>query len=163
MAITRVTWTDDSGAGTDGTILNNANLDSIYDSIEDTWAAQSYVPTWGNTGTANTLTNATITGSYFYVGKKVHFIASVTFGAATAVGDGQQTITVPVALSTLGAIQCIYTNTGTASYLGTAVNTSSTVLALYTNASPITNVTASVPFAFGNTDVLVVKGWYFAS
>lgn len=34
MPISRVTWTDDSGGGTDGTIINNAQLQAIYDSIE---------------------------------------------------------------------------------------------------------------------------------
>lgn len=34
MPISRVTWTDDSGSGTDGTIINNAQLQAIYNSIE---------------------------------------------------------------------------------------------------------------------------------
>ena len=33
--IVRTTWTDDSGGGTDGTVLNNAELQLIYDEIDD--------------------------------------------------------------------------------------------------------------------------------
>jgi hypothetical protein len=33
--VTRFTWTDDSGAGLDGTILNNAQLQAIFDAIDD--------------------------------------------------------------------------------------------------------------------------------
>lgn len=35
MAITRTAWTDDSGGGTDGTIINNAEKTTIYDQIDD--------------------------------------------------------------------------------------------------------------------------------
>ncbi len=35
MAIPRTAWTDDSGAGTDGTILNNAEKVLLYDQMDD--------------------------------------------------------------------------------------------------------------------------------
>lgn len=41
MSITRIVDTDDSGSGTDGTVRTNAWLQSIYDSIELTWAWNS--------------------------------------------------------------------------------------------------------------------------
>lgn len=34
MSITRRTWTDDDGSGTTGTILNNAELQRLYDDID---------------------------------------------------------------------------------------------------------------------------------
>lgn len=38
MSVTRRTWTDDSGAGTDGTILNNAELQRVYDDVDARWS-----------------------------------------------------------------------------------------------------------------------------
>lgn len=35
MAITRTAWTDDSGAGTDGTIINNSEKTTLYNQIDD--------------------------------------------------------------------------------------------------------------------------------
>lgn len=51
MAITKRTWTDDSGGGTDGTILNNAELQNLYSDIDARWSRA----TISSTGTQNNL------------------------------------------------------------------------------------------------------------
>lgn len=38
MSLTRTAWTDDSGSGTDGTILNNAEKTALYDQIDARWS-----------------------------------------------------------------------------------------------------------------------------
>lgn len=38
MSITRTAWTDDSGAGTDGTIINNAAKTTLYDELDARWS-----------------------------------------------------------------------------------------------------------------------------
>lgn len=47
MSLTRTAWTDDSGLGTDGTILNNAEKTVLYDQIDARWS----VVTQATTGT----------------------------------------------------------------------------------------------------------------
>lgn len=160
MTIPRVTVTDDDGSGTTGTVGNNAWLDSVYDSIEDDWARDTYTPTWGNTGTANSIGNGSILGRYFKVGDMVHFVVVITFGSTTTVGNGTQTVTLPTSAATLGSVTAQYTDTGSASYSGRVSGISATTLALQYSASPMANVTATAPFTFGNTDIIVVAGWY---
>lgn len=38
MSITRTAWTDDSGSGLDGTIINNAEKTALYDQIDGRWS-----------------------------------------------------------------------------------------------------------------------------
>jgi hypothetical protein len=55
----------------------------------------SYTPTWGNTGTANTIGASTVSGKYTLIGKtciaKIFFV----FGAGSAVGSGVHTFSLP--------------------------------------------------------------------
>lgn len=164
MAITRTTLTDDSGDNLTGTIWNNARLQAVFDAIETNWVTDAYTPTWGNTGTPNTTTDATITGSYFKIGKLCFFQIALTWGAATASGNGAWTFTLPLTANAFGAnsnIEALYVNTGTASYRGTALALSTTSIQAVTNASPVATVTSTSPFTWGNTDVLYITGWYF--
>lgn len=44
--ITRTSWTDDDGSGTTGTIINNAQLQAVYDAIDQLFSgAGSYTTT----------------------------------------------------------------------------------------------------------------------
>ena len=47
MPLTRRTWTDDDGSGTTGTILNNAELQRIYDDVDPLSPATSTITTTG--------------------------------------------------------------------------------------------------------------------
>ncbi len=49
MSITRRTWTDDDGSGTTGTILDNAELQRVYDDVDARWSIYSTT----STGTQN--------------------------------------------------------------------------------------------------------------
>ena len=54
---------------------------------------QSYTPTWGSTGTAPSLGNGTLTGSYQQFGKLVYFRAVLTLGSTSTIGTGQYHLT----------------------------------------------------------------------
>lgn len=164
MAITRTTLTDDSGDNLSGTIWNNARLQAVFDAIETNWVTDSYTPTWGNTGTANTTTGSTITGEYFRIGDMCFFHISLTWGSGTASGNGTWTFTLPLTANTFGLygnVEALYVDGGAAFYRGTALTSSTTVIQMYTNASPMATVTATSPFTWTNGDSLYITGWYF--
>lgn len=127
----------------------------------------AFTPTWGNTGTANTTTNATIAGEYIRCGKLVFFSMRVIWGAATASGSGAWTLTLPTASATYGMYgngEAIYVDSSAGqAYRGTIFPSSTTVAALYTNASPVVTVTATSPFTWATGDSLFVTGTYFAA
>lgn len=100
MAITRVVWTDDSGGGTDGTILNNANLVTIYDSIELTWAWTSVTHSDANFKGDNVDANWVVasgdqsTFKYMRIGK--HLTISLTLINTTVANTpGTLQVTIP--------------------------------------------------------------------
>ena len=81
-----------------------AMVAALYNQIEafvNISAPASYTPTWGNTGTANTLGAGTIVGSFQQIGKRVYFTIVLTWGAGTASGSGVWMFTIHVA-STAG-------------------------------------------------------------
>jgi hypothetical protein len=159
--------TDDDGTGTVGTVLDAAYWAAHYNSIENTFAlSTSFTPTWGNTGTANTLGNGSLAGSYFQIGKIVHFRMSFTWGSSTASGNGSWTFTIPVTADTanglLGPVSGEAIDTGVNRYTVHVQGVSTTV---YTPVSgnPETAVTSASPFTWANGDTLVVHGWYIAA
>jgi hypothetical protein len=127
----------------------------------------SYTPTWGNTGTANTTTNATIAGEYLKMGRLVVYYARILWGAATASGNGSWTLTLPVAAATYGNFgnaECLYVDSSLSQYYrGTVLPSSTTVIIPYTNASPMAAVGATAPFTWANGDQFFVSGWYFSA
>lgn len=166
MSISRTTLTDDSGDNLSGTIWNNARLQAVYDAVESNWSADTYTPTWGNTGTSNTTTGSTIGGSYFKIGKLVYFRITLTWGSGTASGNGAWTFTLPFtaadSVGVNGACNAIYSDAGTL-YKGTGVSASTTTIQMLSNASPLTSVSATVPFTWANGDAVYVTGIYIAA
>ena len=166
MSITRETMTDDDGSGTTGTIWNNTKLQAVYDSVETSWATNSYTPTWGNTGTANTTTSSTISGVYFKIGKLVYFQINLNWGASTASGNGVWTFTLPITATSIGMMgaDVIYYDSSSGSlYRGTSVAASTTVINMYSNASPLTGVSVTVPFTWASGDAVYISGCYVAA
>jgi hypothetical protein len=153
MAITRQVDTDDSGAGTDGTIHNNSWLQGIYDSIEDTWAWDTYSPTWTGTGSNPAIGNGTLTGRYFQIGKLYVVEIILTPGSTTTYGTGDWRLTVPTAAAAgapmLGVADA--SDAGTANHGGFTRQISTTTFAV------IESATADVwgqtqPFTWVNGD-----------
>lgn len=164
MAITRVVWTDDDGTGTTGTILDNAQLQLIYDSIETGWAWTSYSPAWTATGTAPAIGNGTITGKYFRVGTRITAQIKVNFGSSTTFGTGNYRFSLPltcVASDNLLGI-AMGTDAAVANYFaGTAIVTTTTLAVLVSGAA--TQWGQLVPFTWASGDSLVIQVTYEAA
>jgi len=116
MGITRVTWTDDSGAGTDGTVINNAQLQSIYDSIENafTWTAVSFSAgnfTGNGAMTWTVASGDVVTNTYIKIGRTL--IWSVHLDTTTVGGTPNSSLrlTIPGGFTAAGAqsVKCSVT------------------------------------------------------
>jgi hypothetical protein len=62
----------------------------------------AYTPTWGNTGTANSLGNGTLLGEYWIRGKRVDFRIKLTWGSTTTAGSSVWTFTLPFTADATG-------------------------------------------------------------
>jgi hypothetical protein len=118
----------------------------------------AYTPTWSASGTAPSLGNGTLSGSYLLVGKLCYVQVYFAAGSTTTFGTGEWTFSLPFTANAQ--------NAGTSGYpasayledngvLGYQVVTArktggNTLFALFYNSS--TNVTASQPFVWGNGD-----------
>jgi hypothetical protein len=134
------------------------------------WAWSSWTPTWTNL----TVGNGTVSAKYIQIGKAVFYRIYIILGNTSAVGTGP-TFTVPVASSTDTASQGIlpigrayYLDAGATNYMGAVQLINSTVAAWTIETAGSTyvqlgQVTAAVPFAFGNLDILMSEGFYEAA
>lgn len=93
MAITRTAWTDDSGTGTDGTIINNAEKTTIYNQIDAlvgewtsvTFAAGDYTASSGNW---TLVSGDVIRNRYAVINKQLFWIVMVTTTTVSATPSG---------------------------------------------------------------------------
>lgn len=130
-------------------------------------AGVSYVPVWGNAGTANTLGNGSISGTYWRMGQFVFFRVILSWGSTTASGSLGWTFTLPPVGSdgfVLGAGCIGYSVDSSAglTYPANCQNVSLTTILLANNVSPITGIASGSPFVWANGDVLSILGWYLA-
>lgn len=134
----------------------------------------SYTPVWGNSGTANTTTGSTITGSYIQMGKLVFFKLKLTWGGGTAAGSGTWTFTLPVTADSDGApsnmVTTMVDSSASAQYRGITATLSTSAFGVYlfgttggNAAGAIAAVSGTVPFTWATGDSLSVSGWYFAA
>jgi hypothetical protein len=128
VPITRVVDTDDSGSGTTGTIRDNAWLQSIYDSIEDTWtwttptfAAGSYAGNGAMTWTVGS--SDVVTFAYIIRGNTMtlsFYIAATTVG-----GTPNSTLTMTIPAGAIAAkamlMPFVYNDNGAGNAPGYAV------------------------------------------
>jgi hypothetical protein len=142
-----------------GSIVN-ADLSTTAGAPGGAWV--TWTPTWSGL----TVGASTIVARYLQVGKTVHFMLKVTLSGAT-VGTPQVTFTLPVAPNTNHPVICpaTFADFGNSLYSGNALlYTGSQVYLAYINASGIlTNISASAPIAWGNTDIWSVVGSYEAA
>lgn len=128
----------------------------------------AYTPTWGNTGTANSLGNGTITGNYIQIGKLVLFDLSLVFGSTTTSGNGGWTFTVPVAGPVAYGFTVLMGDASAGLFYGgstVALNTTTFYVEAVDNATParFTLVSVSTPFTWTTSDSINIRGFYFAS
>lgn len=130
-------------------------------------ATTSYSPTWGNTGTANTLGNGTLSGFYWRLGKYVFFRVALTWGGTTASGSADWTFTLPVTADSFGVAGGVHAIASDVSasqfYPISAINVSSTTFKVMTTASPMVAVGTAAPFTWASGDALNIVGWFIAA
>jgi hypothetical protein len=127
----------------------------------------NFTPTFTNL----TVGNATLTGKYLNINKRVFFYVQVLFGSTTSMGTAAS-LTLPVAAASTAASQGgIYTITfqdhGTATVIGSlqALNNTSTTLrfgGINTGASYATfaETTSTVPMTWATNDGIYISGIY---
>ena len=138
----------------------------LRDNLNALTTLTSFTPTWGNTGTANTLGNGTLSGGYITANDLVFFQILLAWGSTTASGSGNWTFTVPITSTSFGAhlAEVLYfDSSASANYRGVGINVSTTVIQPVTNASPVAAITSTSPFTWAQSDSLSISGFYFAA
>ena len=140
-----------------GTVLEAAQLNGIGEKT-------SYTPTFTNL----TVGNGTLTANYFRLNKVVTVNVCVVFGSTTAI-TGDVSVTLPIARAGLDGLELSTVNlsdTGTSNFLGAVLfgSTLSSVIVRNTAVSGVNvimqNLSATVPFTWGSTDVLQFAAQY---
>lgn len=149
--------------GNAGLSINSAGLVTGTGTSYGAWTA--YTPTIGGTGWA--LGNGTVSGVYCKIGRTVFFKAKVTWGTTSTFGaSAALTVSKPDAGGSTYYDQtfCYYVDFGTASYVGAALATGSTVtLQVPGTNGLLANVTSSAPHTWATSDQVYVAGTYEAS
>lgn len=132
------------------------------------WAGafSTYVPVWGSTGVAPALNNGTISGRYLQVGKLIYLTINLVAGTTTTFGTGQWTLSLPVAQAAarLPVANVLYFDASAGQFFpGTTWDASSTTVALYNTASPLTAVTGTAPFVWTTSDQVILTLVYEAA
>jgi hypothetical protein len=99
MPITRTPIYDDSGQGTDGTVIDNAWKQEFYNQIDgallaSVGASASYTPVW--TASVNPVVgNGSLLGRYVQLGPLIVAQIQLTWGSTTTGGSGGWILTLP--------------------------------------------------------------------
>jgi transcription elongation factor len=152
--------------------LFNAHLRDNLKAIADPWV--SYTPAWTSSGTAPALGNGTIVGASRTLGPKtVHFYILLTMGSTTTYGTGTYRLSLPTAAASRGTsagmvIAGHLWDNGVALWGVQSCRfvTTSTIELLAPTATAdarLAVVAQTVPFTFGNTDVITISGTYEAA
>lgn len=155
------TWVDGSGGATP---LSAARLNNMEAGISPVYFA--FTPVWSSSGTAVSLGNGTIAGSYVQIGKFVHGRILLTMGSTTTFGTGNYFFTLPVAGSgptnnSQGTANLL-DSSAASYYFGHVVNVGS-LFGLYSAGAPSANVTNIAPFTFAVSDQININFVYQAS
>lgn len=161
---------EDEGIGASRLADSAVTPEKVLAGTGTTWAWQSWTPTWTNL----VVSGSTVTARYIQVGKTVIFRVAVILGGGNA-PSGSVSFTLPVTSTALagtttippiGTLDCF--DAGTAVYPGVVTMNSTTVagLAIFAAGGTYTtnaSLSATVPFAWGNTDEIVFNGMYEAA
>lgn len=125
-------------------------------------APTSYTPTWTNSGTANSIGNATLTAVYSQIGKTVTFCIYMKIGSTTTFGNGHFVWSLPVAMDASLVANgytfiCQRFNAG-GTYAVGASGAESTTSFFLSSTAPWTS---SVPASWATNDFLTITGTYF--
>ncbi len=117
----------------------------------------TYTPTWGNTGTANTLGNGQITGQYRVRGKEITVKALLSWGSTTSAGNGAFLFSLPVAAvdTTIGSEPGSATvfDSGSGMFCAAAVKyNANNYTVIESNGGASNGLTATAPITFTTGD-----------
>lgn len=120
-----------------------------------TWT--SYTPTWGNTGTANTLGNGDLQGKWKRVGDQITVYVALTWGTTTASGSGAWTFLLPVTgaglIAAVDAVGAGLLTDASAGQYGCTVGLLTTTTCAPFPTNVVNNgVSSTVPFVWTNPD-----------
>lgn len=124
-------------------------------------ATTAYTPTWGSSGTAPAIGNGTLSGRWRYVGEKLISVMFIMVaGSTTTFGTGGWTFSLPSPF-TAAANWCIVTGmTYGGTYFPSHGLSTTTLFYPYTATATadvrITAISATVPFAWANTNQLQI-------
>lgn len=157
------TWV--SGEVPPATIFNTHVRDN-FKALGDPWT--SYTPNWSGSGGNPVIGNGQISCAYMMAGKLCAFRFQIAMGSTTTYGGGIWSINLPFAPSTSVTFLADYADTGVGNYQGRGLtNGSSTTLTLLAPPTTAGNadrtVGPTVPFTWGNGDILNVSGFYEAA
>ena len=159
-------WTGTPFDATAYGALTAADWDgSVRDGFTAFGALTAYTPTLTNW----TLGNGTITGGYGQVQKRVFFYASLTFGSTTAAAASSPTFTLPVTASNAnisGHLDGLFLDASASAVYGAgAYAGNTTTVGLYVKGTnDVYNAPSTTsPFTWTTSDVIVVRGWYWAA
>ena len=123
---------------------------------------QSYTPTWTAATTNPLIGNGTLTGRYIVIGKLCTYVLGLVMGSTTTYGSGDWAFSLPInAMNTAGINfygVAHLRKSGTANYERIAQispRISTTVINMFTDPTPgsnSANISATVPFTWGNGD-----------
>src|SRR3954463_16696021 len=166
MSITFSTDTDDSGAGVDGTVHNNAWKQAMATVINTAFvgAGTTYTPAWTSSGTAPAIGNGTITGRYWQMDKFLAFAISVTFGSTSTFGTGFYSFSLPFTANNtteVGTAVALDSSAGTRWSGAWVFNTTTTVsIAVAGPAGSTQNWGQLVPFTWATSDTINISAFY---
>ena len=131
-------------------------------------AAIAYTPTWTTTGTAPSLGNGTLSGTYMQLGNMVVFTVSLVIGSTTTTGTGTWRFALPFALdNNRESLICQakgldigvrwYTN-----LIGDTAdpNTTTTFSVINPDSTDGDYISNSYPMTWGTDDALYIQGMY---
>ncbi len=147
------------------TLASQANFQSIEEHLQYPW--HDWAPTYANL----TVGNGTVVARYVQIGKTVHFNYELILGSTSAVGTAP-TVSFPVTTTSSGHTTVLtplgvatFQDTGTTVNIGTTLWVSTTTMGPRVTGAGSTyavgnTVTATVPFTWTTTDILVLNGTY---
>lgn len=123
----------------------------------------TYTPTWTASGGNPSLGNGAITGTYITAGKQVTVTVKVTIGTTTTTGTGAWQFSLPFASlsgpESFGSVNMV--DAGVTNYTGVSrVASNSSIMDGFVN-NNATQISAAVPFTFGNADTATFTCTYF--
>ena len=153
----------DSNKFKNGTTNAFANLfvnssATSYVSYTDAWIA--YTPAWGNTGTANTQGNATVSGKYTLTGRRCTFKLFFQFGSTSASGNGNWTFTLPFAAvnaATLDVPRALFEESGITWIPFTPVLVANSITFTLVNSAGVA-MSGTTPHAVASGDQVLISG-----